>query len=267
MRSWLTITTPRRATSLGKTAWQGFALLIALVIMFAMMRLAHGGEPQQLKATPGLIELRIDELPAGADITWEARQPLSLPFRTYENGAVIVFHTADSGVKPGGQIVVTSDVIDWEGRKRDKTSYIITIEGPTPPPDPKPDDPKPDEPKPPQPSPAPIPEPGLRVGILFETRTASQMPRSQLAILNDDDVRTTMTNLCVKAPGQIPWVITDPDAVSSSFDPLWKRAFERPRGQLPWVIISNGTTGFEGPLPETKADFLALLRKYGGQQP
>ena len=45
---------------------------------------------------------------------------------------------------------------------------------------------------------------------------------------------------------------------------IWQDAMKRPRSGLPWIVVSNGTTGYEGPLPLTEADTLALLKKYGG---
>ena len=33
----------------------------------------------------------------------------------------------------------------------------------------------------------------------------------------------------------------------------------------PWITISNGKRGYSGPVPETEAELLALLKKYGGE--
>ena len=51
---------------------------------------------------------------------------------------------------------------------------------------------------------------------------------------------------------------------------LWRDAMARPRSSLPWLVVSNGKTGFEGPVPYNPADpadlnpILTLLKKYGG---
>ncbi len=45
---------------------------------------------------------------------------------------------------------------------------------------------------------------------------------------------------------------------------LWQDALKRKRGALPWLVISNGKSGFEGPLPATVDETLTLLKKYGG---
>lgn len=93
-------------------------------------------DTRTVEAPAGLIELRISA-PAGADISWEARQPLDLPLRVYESSQVVVFcqHTA-------GKVIIQSDVIDWDARQRSKTTWIVEIEGgnpdPVPPPTPTP---------------------------------------------------------------------------------------------------------------------------------
>ncbi|HLO97467.1 MAG TPA: hypothetical protein VK171_02630, partial [Fimbriimonas sp.] len=93
-------------------------------------------EPQRLTAKPGLVELRLTNAPAGADISWEARQPLTAEYRQYEGGTVLVTHATS------GQLVFVSDVIDWEAKRREKTTWIVDISstppGPVVPPEPPP---------------------------------------------------------------------------------------------------------------------------------
>jgi hypothetical protein len=86
---------------------------------------------REVEVDPGLIVLRV-EAPAGADISWEARQPLTLPLQLFEESSACVFcqHTA-------GIVVVVSDVIDWDARKRDRTTWIVKVGAdPVDPPDP-----------------------------------------------------------------------------------------------------------------------------------
>lgn len=110
------------------------ALVIGLVVLL-LAQLALAGEPQRVTRAPGLFELRLPSIPEGADVSWEAKQPLTLDFRQYERGAAFVAYATS------GELVIVSDVIDWESKKRDKTTWIIKIEG-TPPP-PVPPDPTP----------------------------------------------------------------------------------------------------------------------------
>ena len=43
-----------------------------------------------------------------------------------------------------------------------------------------------------------------------------------------------------------------------------KRAFAmlRKRGALPWIVISNGVSGYEGPLPANPDETIKLMSKY-----
>lgn len=104
----------------------------ASLLLFASPLSAAG--TQEVTVPAGMIELAV-EATEGSDIQWEARAPLTLGFKVYEGGTIFVTH---SSYAIGGQLVVVSDSIDWEARKRDKTTWIVRVQGivPTPPPDP-----------------------------------------------------------------------------------------------------------------------------------
>lgn len=138
--------------------------------------------------------------------------------------------------------------------------------GPKPPPGPdvKPIDPEPKpepKPKPVDPT-APIPISGFRVLIVFETGQA--LPAAQSSILYGKRTRDYLDQHCVKGPnGQTPeYRIYDKDVALGNESKLWRDAMARPRTSVPWVLISNGTTGYEGPLPATADEFIALCDKY-----
>ena len=40
---------------------------------------------------------------------------------------------------------------------------------------------------------------------------------------------------------------------------------KRTRSSVPWLVVSNGVTGFEGPLPATEAEITAILTQFGGK--
>lgn len=109
---------------------------LTAIIAALLCTIGLGAEPQRITAKPGLIELRLTTAPAGADISWEARQPLTAEYRQYEGGTVLVTHATT------GQLVFVSDVIDWENKKREKTTWIVDITavppGPDVPPEPPP---------------------------------------------------------------------------------------------------------------------------------
>jgi hypothetical protein len=139
--------------------------------------------------------------------------------------------------------------------RRDVTVELGPVPpGPTPPPDPIPD---PD-------NPAPIPAAGLRVLVIWDRKTDITLPEDQKDILYGKKVRDYLDAKCIAGPDNRTkeyrfW----PDGVSSAGESkLWQDAYARKRTSLPWVLISNGKTGFEGPLPANEATFLELVKKY-----
>lgn len=135
---------------------------------------------------------------------------------------------------------------------------LVTVGTPAPPVPPVP-------PVPPAP-PAPIPEPGFRVLIVYKTADLSKMPAAQVNAIHSGAVRDYLDAKCaVGADGKTKeWRMWDADINPSAETALWQTAFKRAAGKtLPWVIVSNGTTGFEGALPADSDALLALLKKYG----
>lgn len=125
-------------------------------------------------------------------------------------------------------------------------------------PDPNPD-PTPVPPPPPPPDPPPIPVAGLRVLIVYESaeKKTWSLPKSVADYLNAK---------CVKAGNQPEWRLLDKDTPMGGESKIWQDAMARKRDTIPWVVISDGKTGYEGPWPvDHVEDQLALLRKYGGQ--
>lgn len=121
--------------------------------------------------------------------------------------------------------------------------------GPTPDPDVKP----------------PIPVAGFRFLIVEESAERSKLPAAQREIMGSTVLRLDLTSKCAKGPdGKTPeWRIFDKDAPMAAESKLWQDAMTRPRKSLPWLIISNGTTGYEGPLPATIDAVLELTKKFG----
>lgn len=125
----------------------------------------------------------------------------------------------------------------------------------------KPDDPKPPNPDDPKP---PMPGEGFRVLIVLESRDLSGLPSSQVAALTAREVREYLNAKCVKDGGQAEWRIWDKDTDISRESDHWKEAMKRPRSTLPWLLISNGKEGYEGPMPKDTASLMAELKKIGG---
>jgi hypothetical protein len=92
------------------------------------------------------------------------------------------------------------------------------------------------------------------------------MPQSQQQILFAKSIRTYLDS---KSPVGVDgkthdWRIYDQNIDTTTDSQVFKDAMNRPRKSVPWIIVGNGKTGFEGPLPATVDDTLNLLRKYGG---
>jgi hypothetical protein len=140
-------------------------------------------------------------------------------------------------------------------------------EGPRPPPVP-PVPPGPTPPVPPvPPNPAPIPVAGFRVLMIEESADRAKIPPAQLAAMFDARTRTYLNSKCVTGPdGRTrEWRLWDQNSDASNESKLWRDAFARPRQSLPWIIISDGMRGFEGPLPVNTDELLKLLKQYGGE--
>ena len=147
--------------------------------------------------------------------------------------------------------------------------HIDANTGPLPPPVP-PGPTPPVPPDPPKPDPAPIPAPGLRVLIVYETADLAKLTAGQRAILYSAKVRAHLDSVCVKGPDArtAEWRLWDQNVDASGESVLWQNAMKRARASLPWVVISNpGKGGYEGPLPDGTEAFLTLVKKYesGGE--
>lgn len=183
-------------------------------------------------------------------------------FRTYSGKHVYFVTAAKSGpvellVVPVGEPKPDdADVIR-------RTLDVDAGDGPRPPPGPEPKPPPPD-PKPDPVTPAPIPEPGLRVLIVYDAATVADLPPAQNAILRSEKLWKFAQENCARgADGRTPEMRIYHSAVNASDEANhWKAAMARPRKSLPWILVSNGRTGYEGPLPATVDDTIALIRKY-----
>ena len=102
--------------------------------------------------------------------------------------------------------------------------------------------------------------------IIEESAERNKLPPAQASILFSTEIRKYLNAKCpTGSDGKTKeWRIYDQNVDLSGEAKTWKDAMSRPRSSVPWVVISNGTTGYEGPLPANVDETLALLRKYGG---
>lgn len=115
--------------------------------------------------------------------------------------------------------------------------------------------------------PAPIPGEGLRVLMVYQDSDTTKYPKEQMSILSHGGgIREYLNSKCVKVGNTPEWRVWDVDVNVSNESPIWQAAWKRERKETPWIIISNPAMGggYEGPLPKTIAETMALLKKFGG---
>lgn len=117
----------------------------------------------------------------------------------------------------------------------------------------------------PQPTTAPIAAEGFHVLIIYQDKFP--LSKEQHAAIYGKEIRDYLNAKCPREPSGIAgWRIWDAELDVSlapkHFQDAFNRTKARPDLQLPWIIVSNGKGGFEGPLP---VDTMALLKKWGGE--
>jgi hypothetical protein len=106
------------------------------------------------------------------------------------------------------------------------------------------------------PTPDVLPVSGLHVLIVEEMDSRSTLPASQVSIFTSTELRSWLTT------NNAQWRMFDDDVPTDQLEQKWKDALARPRATLPWITLSNGRTGWEGPLPKTVAETITLMEKY-----
>ena len=135
-------------------------------------------------------------------------------------------------------------------------------------PDDNDDEVKPDPTPPPDPHLLPFKAPGFAFLILKEAKEVGSLPPSQRVIFNSSKIFQFANSKAVKVGDQPFYRIWDDDFDADDLadvDPLIQAAYLAAKEQqksLPWILISNGKTGFSGPLPTTVDETLELLGRY-----
>lgn len=142
-----------------------------------------------------------------------------------------------------------------------RSTLLIGEAPPTPAPGPIPPDPNPPGPAP---GPAPIAGDGLRVMIVEDASKRTTLPAGQQNIITGRNFRDYLNSkTALGTDGKThEWWILDKGTDTSDLDKRWQDAFIRTRASHPWIVISNGKTGYEGPLPATPDDAMNLVKKY-----
>ena len=135
-----------------------------------------------------------------------------------------------------------------------KATHVVTVGGPRPEPDVDPDV----EPDPPKPDDkAPFPADGLHVLIVYESANNRQLTADQREIMGGADTRAFLDGVAPKR-----YRIYDQNSDLQFAPKVWQDAMAVPRTSLPYLVISNGTTGFQGPLDMTPAKFRELVSEH-----
>lgn len=168
---------------------------------------------------------------------------------------------APKGELTVGVKMITADLDDQGRFKGFRTAYgsVTFTVGDVPQPGP------PTPPDPPGPKP-PAPVAGLKVLVVEESADRTRLPLAQQSVILGKTVRDRLNAVTPVGPdGRTrEWRIYDKDVDASAEAPHWKALLARPRQSVPWVVLADGAGNpvFEGPLPGTVADFLALIDKY-----
>lgn len=196
------------------------------------------------------VEVTVPAPPADALVFWACfpRSNIETVSRTSTKWVMLA---------PVGNYEVQHSAISKTGQVDSFKAFKVG-DGPAPDPDPKPPVPPTPDVKP------PIPADGLRVLIVYEDDKQKSYPSSQQAIMYSQPIRDFLNKQCVIGPdGKTrEWRMYDKDILMDGESKLWIDAMLRKRTTYPWLIISNGKTGYEGPLPLGTKDFTDLVGKY-----
>lgn len=205
-----------------------------------------------------LVRLTVSGIPVGHFILWDVYPPDDIDAATQKLKSLYEF------AAPPGTYKVRVRAFKADSETPLEAWRTVTVQGATPvPPGPGPTPPGPTPPTPPQPAP-PIAGGGNRVLIVFESGDLPTYPSGQVAAMQGaelSDYLRAKTARDAENP-QGAFRIWDKDVTTKT---AWKDVLARPRASHPWVVISNGKTGFEGPLPKTGPEIMALLKKYFGE--
>jgi hypothetical protein len=208
-----------------------------------------------------LVRQKIDGLEGKANVVWDVQPFAKVDLATDKRNPELIF------VAPPGkyEILLIAITVDKDGASVPSILRKTVVVGNAPDPGPEPG-PEPG-PTPDPDNPAPIPEAGFRVLMVYETATVGELPKEQSSVLFSKKVRDYLDQKCVVGSDNKTkeWRIWDKDVDASGAGAVWAKAMNRDRKSIPWIVISNGKTGFEGPLPGTVDETIKLLKKYGGE--
>lgn len=167
---------------------------------------------------------------------------------------------------PGSYKVRTWVSVGGKLSHKDTLVTIKPLAPPTPPPVPPTPGPlPPPTPVPPQDNPIPINSPGLRVLILYDSQQLGKYSQNQVAMLNDPQLRSYLASNCAVNNG-VPEARYWSKAINivNESDPLKQMMSEAKPASYPWLVVANGTSSYQGPIPTDvkQGDIINTIDKY-----
>lgn len=159
-----------------------------------------------------------------------------------------------NAAKPG-KVEILIYIPDSSKEEKDILRYTLNVMGvmPNPPPDPV--------------IPAPVDPvtPTAKLQIVIIEDPGVTLPASQIAAKDGQALRDYAESHCSKTDGS-PDIRKLSLRQDVSSQPEWvKKAFAEPRSSVPFLVVSNGTSGAALPFPLTIEETLTILKKYGGE--
>lgn len=96
---------------------------------------------------------------------------------------------------------------------------------------------------------------GYRVLVLLETDFKKPMADGYVQAIYGPEVRSWL-----KGNSQGFRFFDQHTPIGKEADQFWKDAAKLPHGDLPWLFIFNGKPSYTGPLPQSPAEVLKLLK-------
>ena len=109
----------------------------------------------------------------------------------------------------------------------------------------------------------PVPGDGLHLLVIYETDDRVSMPAGQRSIIDSVPVRQWLREKgFVDENHKSTARFFDPQTELVEEDQWFRDALALKTESLPWMIVSNGKSGFSGPLPKTIEEFKAVVGRF-----
>lgn len=104
--------------------------------------------------------------------------------------------------------------------------------------------------------------------VIYESGDKSSLPDAYRTVIDSVPLRGWLRDKGFVQDGNDTFQFLDPDQNTQYIEDKWfARALALPREALPWVVISDGTKGYAGPMPEvmdseTNAEYLERFKLF-----